>query len=69
MSYGGRVGGYAASAALSSRFKGAAAGGTRAEAMATPDGEELRPAGEGARENDDPMEERLSNKSKSACGL
>ena len=47
----------------------AAAGRTRSEAMATPDGEEEVPAGEQARENDEPMEERLSNKSKSACEL
>ena len=69
MSCGGRVGGSAASAALSSRFEDAAAGRTRSEAMATPDGEEEVPAGEQARENDEPMEERLSNKSKSACEL
>ena len=69
MSYGGRVGGSAASAAFSSRFEDAAAGCTRLEAMATPDGEEELPAGEQARENDEPMQERMSHNPVSACGL
>ena len=72
ISYGGRVGGSAASAAsaaLSSQFEDAAAGRTRSEAMATPDREEEVPAGEQASENDEPEQERMSNNPVSACGL